>query len=1121
MSTPSDGMLVRANVFVFGTAYVPGEPNGLQEWHLEYGPGRDPKEWIRIKESTTPIDYDPWAAGKVVFNPDWGANGNLSNWTTGLASYQYAREWRTNLNGIYTLRLVAVSRDGKTSEIRRTVIVGEVVMRTQIGTAQSADNKCRLALYPFSFDGFMSRVVAIVKQMPPAKFATVKPLQETEEYTTQAQAMYSKVPGELQLVSPIYRIYPNGLYFDPAANLQLDYDPKSFVVASRQASNDVSNTLIYYWNPVSESWVALETEWQGSTASAKINRLPEYETYVTLLKRVAGIAKSRINWKPRTALTGVWIGRTEAFAKIIVYAGSVQKAEGISDENGQFSISYVLEPGNGSYRVDILPRGGGEAYKVTQSLNQPSGTVVQAPAAKLEVSGDAVIQEGKRPILLCEDSTLARSGVAERRSILAQVQNKSLTRNFQLEFIESIPGSGKFAATVEPGNPQDTFGSYFKNLPDGESVTVKIGSSVLELQSKDVIPPVLAALTSTTHPCLLYASPQIGSATGLIGSSYHSSPQIEIRDNAWKIGGIKGKASARITYWEAPSFSVESWPLIGFSYRLYASAPWQLMLSSEGKINAFTYGEQKSWFKDFAPSYALKADGKWHRWQQTLAAGPFKQINRMFFGSWVKGAFLVADTGFHNPSGESIFIKNLWIGKSYNERQVEMRWKIQDASSPVTGEWWVDQLAEPDVSPSGDTIPEALHRKIQVKVGEEDRCQFMLPVDGQWFFHLQATDAAGNKSAIASFPINIYSTQSRAFAEAQRIVSPPVSQEVAWKQPEGSFTVKLTGLAQSLDSKTMFLELNQTRYGMKNAVWDSDTETLTIDQRSFDKTVPLGFDGEVLTASLGGNDFSNKPIYNFPTVKIKIESPFRFEKTPSGGTHITLRSTMEYGRWRVYWNRPIPPWQELFPGEMNNSLILFSPDLDSKVKVNQVYWERPMISENFTLRYWLEGMDDFNAKELEADVLPEGVVAFDCQGKQINETSQASGSAKSWIYVQAGNDPFEEKMVRVVMLKSRKDLHMRRIPLSDLGAILNSQLEDEIIRIDGWLPPRDGLITLTAPGARKVEYVATGMSGFRTASDNAVRLAGDDGWTHFCILITPQRKYAKTGGVTIRGNVYW
>lgn len=265
ISLPGEGMLLRANVPIFGSVRVPKAVK-LKSWRLEYGLGPSPKTWIVMKSGMDPIEKDPNEAGEVKWNPNKEPEGNLTNWATGLGSYGYGT-WQQNLNGIYTLRLVAETVEGRVSEVRRTVFVGEAILRTAGGTAISADQKYRILVPPFAFGGDIGRVVAIIRQVLPT--GSLAGLSGVEDTRYEAAQIYTTIPTTMQLLSPIYRIYPNGFESEPPASVELDFQ------AMPGHPKPPPDAMLRQYNPETATWEPLRTTWFGNTASALIGRFAQ------------------------------------------------------------------------------------------------------------------------------------------------------------------------------------------------------------------------------------------------------------------------------------------------------------------------------------------------------------------------------------------------------------------------------------------------------------------------------------------------------------------------------------------------------------------------------------------------------------------------------------------------------------------------------------------------------------------------------------------------------------------------------------------------------------------------------------------------------------------------------
>ncbi len=130
ISMPYNNSLVRANVPVFGVA----DAKDFKLYRLEFGEGPDPKEWHVITVSPPPRPSDPWAAGKVKWDPSRGTQGNLGDCHTGLTSYRYFDRYE-NLNGVYALRLVVEDKAGRSTEARAVVNVARAITKPGAGVA--------------------------------------------------------------------------------------------------------------------------------------------------------------------------------------------------------------------------------------------------------------------------------------------------------------------------------------------------------------------------------------------------------------------------------------------------------------------------------------------------------------------------------------------------------------------------------------------------------------------------------------------------------------------------------------------------------------------------------------------------------------------------------------------------------------------------------------------------------------------------------------------------------------------------------------------------------------------------------------------------------------------------
>ena len=1118
ISFPYDGALIRANVPIFGIARLQGSQAKFKGWYLEYGSGRSPSKWTRIKESAQQISYDPYPDGKVVWNVNKEPTGNLTNWAVGLASYSYAT-WGKNLNGIYTLRLVAETEGGASAEVRKTFYVGEAVIRLYGGTGISADLKCRLLIPPFAFDGEQARVVAIVKQLPPRAFGSCKTLRGVEETDPSSGVIYRSTSGEFQLQSAIYRIYPNGLKTEPSATLEIDAEPGEFAPSS-PPPDSAGEPMLYQWSPAADQWSPLATSWFGTTAKAQVSHLAEEASYVAVMKRLRSAAAPVVSWQEVSALSGYWSGKTSPDITVRAVSPDGKSAECRSDENGDFHLGYQLVRGFNSCRLEFLSSEN-RPLSPNVEVAQRSGEVAVPRAPAVRFSGEPTISAISRATLLCQDPSLVDASVKRRRSVIARVQTANLSQTYDVELAETVAGSGNFIGGIAPLQQRGQAGeaslvtTYLPlKLTQGTALTVSVGTAALKLNVVDCEAPRVT-LKSSTHPCLLFAAP--GVQEGLTSGRLHSPCDISVVNDGWKLGGLKSApSSARIANWSTTGFSVAAWPIIGFTYKLYNPAPWQLMLRGGNLLRAFHLGCDNSVLDPYSASDALVADGSWHHWERSLTAGELKQVDAVSFGSWIKTGYLRAEPGFTSDQGNSILIRDLWIGRSYTDPLVEMAWNVEDDSAIRKLEWWLDQ--DPNsVAPD----PRFVSKALAAPSSGEGRCEFTLPGDGRWFFHFRATDVADNVSATLAYPLQVYSGTGGAGLLAKTGLDSPAPLDLTWEQPAGALQMNLTGFGLSLNADTLAMETTGRTYPLKKVIWDSGSESLTITPDSFGETIPLGFDGETLAASLLAKDIHGKPISNLPRLLIHVKSPFTWKATETGG-NLKVANFDAKNPWIAFWGNVVAPWMDLFPHCTNNVLVLTRTKARNATGPSQ--WLRPVTTSPKETQniHWEENWSEFGARMVPfREALTKLSFSYDgsvASAPRNIGTSDSQGN--SWIYIQTPSDPFEPSTLRLVTRTPEKEIVLSRVTKGDLVAILDTQGKNAL-RIDGWMPPHEGSFRLKLSGKRDLQYACGAGSLYKRAPNNEVRIAADNTWVKFSVLILPAYDSKITTGALVDGTFYW
>jgi len=122
--------------------------------------------------------------------------------------------------------------------------------------------------------------------------------------------------------------------------------------------------------------------------------------------------------------------------------------------------------------------------------------------------------------------------------------------------------------------------------------------------------------------------------------------------------------------------------------------------------------------------------------------------------------------------------------------------------------------------------------------------------------------------------------------------------------------------------------------------------------------------------------------------------------------------------------------------------------------------------------------------------------------------------------VQTPTDPFEPATLRMITRPKGAEMALARATKAEVTAALNRQAKNPI-RLDGWLPPGEGVIYLKAPGKRDIQFSTGSGSSYRRTPTQEVEIEARDEWTRFSILITPEHNFKPTAGGAVNGNFYW
>lgn len=218
---PYPDSLVRSDIPIFGKAYG----KDFKEFILDYGEGKDPKEWILINKSDIPQKKYKTTVGQDMTSFGKTIDGNLGTWKTGLDEYKYG-EHPVNLSGIYTLRLRTFENRGNIAEDRITLEVGRIILNSIGGCAQSED---KLAIFEVKEHSlYTSAVLVSLKALDKNPFPQ----------------------KDLTQISKVYELREPDEKFTQPANLKIKYD----------TNVDQKTLKIYSYDTQRKIWQPLDSK---------------------------------------------------------------------------------------------------------------------------------------------------------------------------------------------------------------------------------------------------------------------------------------------------------------------------------------------------------------------------------------------------------------------------------------------------------------------------------------------------------------------------------------------------------------------------------------------------------------------------------------------------------------------------------------------------------------------------------------------------------------------------------------------------------------------------------------------------------------------------------------------
>jgi RHS repeat-associated protein len=340
ITVPVNGALVRADVPVFGVA----GGSSFQEYRVEYGAGTSPIAWHLIARSSVPQPRTDVGLSEMrLMQGDLDIRGNLATWNTGLKNWVHLPwhppEDTTDLNGIYTLRLVAVGKDGQTQEDRVTVTVGRAIAQALPGEALSPDGRVRMRFRAQSLTRPF-RVYAILPVEPGG----------------------IRVPLSPRQLSSAYEITPGGDRFIKDVALE-------FVLDSHQSvALDAATVGIAQSSTDGGEWKWLPTESAGSAGGrvfrTTISELPAPRAIYTLGIRPAGVpapAPARLDAPPASLQGKGGILVFDTFEKGFGawksgdrFVGAILERDNQATPDGSYALQLTNPSASGNFSVSVL-----------------------------------------------------------------------------------------------------------------------------------------------------------------------------------------------------------------------------------------------------------------------------------------------------------------------------------------------------------------------------------------------------------------------------------------------------------------------------------------------------------------------------------------------------------------------------------------------------------------------------------------------------------------------------------------------------------------------------------------------------------------------------------------------
>ncbi|MBM4044409.1 MAG: hypothetical protein FJ279_04785 [Planctomycetes bacterium] len=846
ISFPTDESLVRGAVPLFGRAFGPE----FRSYRVEYGEGREPARWHLLKHSTTMIVEDPFRAGKVKWDPNRGAEGNLATWQTGLKEYRYLLGSDLDLKGSYTLRLVVDGRDGRSVEDRVVVHVGRVVTGVSGGTVKSTDGKAEVVVAPGSIASSLGVFfLSPTTDVPP--------------------------PEGLTAFSPVYELRPPGVQFASPARVR-------FFLSETQIPFEDGRLAIYSYDAVDRLWrrVPSRVAAKERTVEASVEAISQYVAYYGVFAdhvppappgSLAIIAPDRrvkvALAQDATALvllerSRVMLeGNAEPLAEVRLSLGKADLVTAVADADGWFRSQALLVPdGENQLDLRVFDQAGNASapVKLTFSLKRHPPQSLHS----IRFVGPLAVSHGQ-DIMVCLEADASRA--EEVDSILARAKSTETDpEGFDIELVETRKDSGVYVGLLRiagESRPEDGILGCRKHR---EEIVAEagIGSHLRVtrpyLDRKPPSAPVIVSFPLHSLRQWTFESetdcgpPEVSPIDGKTGAVVSVREGFYGRNLICATGKGKNHLGLRVN---TGQYDPQQFPIVEFLYHMDPAVEIDLILAlSPAWLGEMGIGftDTKPYFPRLGRIHGVRRDDEWRLatvnlrtiLRQAFAGRSFPQLSSLSFINLDGGRYMKRSTGYSGSRPVKWELDEVRIYRCLTEDQVSFAFWCTD-SDDILGYSYVLERDRTTTAPaelvSSDSTERQAWREGSVRLSgciREDMSEraralcdsakatspppdarpgvvtFAELPDGRYYFHVRACDKAGNWG-----PANHHMC---VIDRSPPIVHPPptLEESVPWWTPIFFRTEDVSGI----DPYTVRLEIDGQVYDAHDTALDFDPE---------------------------------------------------------------------------------------------------------------------------------------------------------------------------------------------------------------------------------------------------------------------------------------------------------